>query len=93
MTDAQEYLDGDAAAALLGVKKATLYAYVSRGLLQSYKQGVGRKRLYRRADIEALCVVRPDAAEAEPPVPAAPADDRVLRDVALPEAASWAGDH
>ncbi|HEU4327322.1 MAG TPA: helix-turn-helix domain-containing protein [Roseiflexaceae bacterium] len=93
MTDAQEYLDGDAAAALLGVKKATLYAYVSRGLLQSYKQGVGRKRLYRRADIEALCAVRPDAAEAEPPAPDTPSDDRVLRDVALPEAASWAGDH
>lgn len=95
MTEAQEYLDGDAAAALLGVKKATLYAYVSRGVLQSYKQGVGRKRLYRRADIEALCVVRPDAdtGTTTPSPSVGPIDDRVLRDVALPEAASWAGDH
>ncbi|GAB4207885.1 MAG: hypothetical protein OHK0022_36700 [Roseiflexaceae bacterium] len=96
VTDTQEYLDGDAAAALLGVKKATLYAYVSRGVLQSYKQGVGRKRLYRRADIEALCAVRPDADEPKPApqtAPDNPSGDGVLRDVALPEVASWAGDH
>ena len=48
--DSIEYLDVDEAAALLSVKKATLYAYVSRGLLRSFRQGVGRKRLYRRAD-------------------------------------------
>ncbi|MFL5803475.1 MAG: helix-turn-helix domain-containing protein [Roseiflexaceae bacterium] len=82
-----EYLDGDEAAALLGVKKATLYAYVSRGLIRSYKQRVGRKRLYRRADIEALRTIRPSAAAPQD------AEGRVLYDVDLPDATSWAGDH
>ena len=49
-----EYMDAGEAAAMLSVKKATLYAYVSRGVLRSYKQGVGRKRLYRRAEVELL---------------------------------------
>ena len=81
------YLEVDEAAALLGVKKATLYAYVSRGLLRSYRQGVGRKRLYRRAEVEALRAIRPSEA------PTPDGDDRVLRDVELPDAESWAGDH
>jgi citrate synthase len=81
-----DYLDVDEAAAQLGVKKATLYAYVSRGRLRSYRQGIGRKRLYRRGDIEALRAVR--ASEA-----ASAADDRVARDVELPDAESWASDH
>ncbi|MBV8055203.1 MAG: helix-turn-helix domain-containing protein, partial [Deltaproteobacteria bacterium] len=42
------------AAAQLGVKLGTLYAYVSRGWLKSYRRRVGREALYRRADIEAL---------------------------------------
>lgn len=82
-----EYLDVDEAAGLLGVKKATLYAYVSRGLLRSYRQEVGRRRLYRRADVEALRTIR--SSEAAPP----DADERVVRDVDLPSASSWAGDH
>jgi citrate synthase len=85
--DDVEYLDVDEAARLLGVKKATLYAYVSRGVLQSFRQGVGRKRLYRREEVEALRVVRPS----DDPLP--PADDGVLRDVVLPAAESWAGEH
>ena len=85
--DSIEYLDVDEAAALLSVKKATLYAYVSRGLLRSFRQGVGRKRLYRRADVEALRTIRPSEATLEQD------DDGVLRDVDLPDAASWAGDH
>lgn len=96
MIESSEFLDVEAAAALLGVKKATLYAYVSRGLLRSYKQGFGRKRLYRRADIEALRTIQPsDAPAPAAPSHPAPADqsDRVLRDVDLPEAADWAGDH
>ena len=84
--DGVEYLDVDEAARLLGVKKATLYAYVSRGVLQSFRQGVGRKRLYRREEVEALRVVRPS----DGPVPA---DDGVLRDVVLPAVESWAGEH
>jgi excisionase family DNA binding protein len=42
------------AAGRLGVKPATLYAYVSRGVLKSYREGTKRQRLYRRADVEAL---------------------------------------
>jgi len=36
------------------VKPATLYAYVSRGILKSYRQGTKRRRLYRRSEVEAL---------------------------------------
>ena len=50
----EEYLTVDEAAQLLDVKPATLYAYVSRGILKSYKQGMKRQRLYRRAEVEAL---------------------------------------
>jgi citrate synthase len=85
--DGVEYLDVSEAATLLRIKKATLYAYVSRGLLRSYRQGVGRKRLYRRADLESLRTIRPS--EAAP----GDVDDGVVRDVDLPDAASWAGDH
>lgn len=97
-----EYLEVDEAAGLLGVKKATLYAYVSRGLLHSFRQTVGRRRLYRRSDIEALREVRPsdeppaaapDRPSPTPALPAFPDDDRVQRDVTLPDAASWAGEH
>jgi len=42
------------AAQQLGVKLGTLYAYVSRGWLRSYRRKVGRQALYRRADVEAL---------------------------------------
>ena len=47
-------LTADEAAKRLGVKLGTLYAYVSRGWLKSYRRKVGRQALYRRADIEAL---------------------------------------
>jgi excisionase family DNA binding protein len=87
LIDGVEYLDVDEAAGLLGVKKATLYAYVSRGTLQSFRQGVGRKRYYRRGDVEALCSVRPTDESIQVD------DDNVLRDVTLPDAASWAGEH
>ena len=42
----EEYLTVEEASERLGVKPATLYAYVSRGVLQSYRQGRGRHRLY-----------------------------------------------
>jgi citrate synthase len=57
--EGEEYLTGDEAATLLGVKRETLYAYVSRGLLRSYRQGIKRQRLYRRAEIEALLRLAP----------------------------------
>jgi citrate synthase len=63
------------AAGVLGVKLGTLYAYVSRGWLRSYRRKVGRKALYRRDDIEALRgVVAPE---------------RGRRGRSLPPATSW----
>lgn len=49
----QSLISASEAAALLGVRPATLYAYVSRGLLRS-EPGPGRESLYRRADLLAL---------------------------------------
>ena len=54
IVEGEEYLTVDEAAQLMGVKAATIYAYVSRGILQSYRQGMRRQRLYRRAEIEGL---------------------------------------
>ena len=47
-------ITAEEAAAQLGVKLGTLYAYVSRGWLRSYRRRVGRQALYRREDIDAL---------------------------------------
>jgi citrate synthase len=49
-----DYLSARDAAGLLGVKLPTLYAYASRGLVQSVPAGRGRSRAYRRADLERL---------------------------------------
>jgi citrate synthase len=68
-------LTASEAAGALGVKLNTLYAYVSRGWLKSYRRKVGRQALYRRDDIEALRgVVAPE---------------RGRRGRSLPHAASW----
>jgi excisionase family DNA binding protein len=63
--DGEEYLRVDEAARLLGVKRATLYAYVSRGVLRSYRQGIKRQRLYRRSEIESLLRLAPSGATAD----------------------------
>ena len=55
----EEYLTLDEAAQLLDVKPATLYAYVSRGIIRSYRQGIKRQRLYRRAEVESLLRLAP----------------------------------
>jgi len=52
--DGEQYLTGEETASLLGIKRETLYAYVSRGYLRSYRQGIKRQRLYRRAEVEDL---------------------------------------
>src|SRR5438552_14386668 len=57
--EGEKYLDGDEASNLLGVKMSTLYTYVSRGILRSYKQGIKRQRLYKQAELEALLRLRP----------------------------------
>ena len=76
----EEYLTADEACALLGIKAATLYAYVSRGMLASYRQGIRRRRLYRRSDVERLLQLRPSTA-------AEGARPDVKRDV--PRAEDW----
>lgn len=50
-----DYLDATGAAALLGVSKATLYAYVSRGLIEPRAaEGDSRASLYPRDELERL---------------------------------------
>jgi citrate synthase len=51
---AGQTLSAREAAALLGVKLPTLYAYVSRGLVRSTPAPRGRARRYRREDVERL---------------------------------------
>ena len=55
----ESYLSAAEACEALGVKPATLYAYVSRGVLKSYRQGIKRERLYRRADLQRALHLRP----------------------------------
>ena len=49
----QEFVSAAEAVSRLGVTRATLYAYVSRGLVRSVP-GRGRKRLYASEDIDRL---------------------------------------
>lgn len=65
-----EFLTAREAAELLGVKLSTVYAYTSRGLVQSVPGGRGRSRRYRRSDLERLCARR-DARAGHGPVAAA----------------------
>ena len=59
--DGEPYLTGEEAATALGIKRETLYAYVSRGVLRSYRQGIKRQRLYRQADVERLMQLTPSS--------------------------------
>ena len=80
----ETYLDGGEACHLLGVKVSTLYTYVSRGVLRSYKQGIKRQRLYKRAELEALIQLRPST----DPLPATQAGQAAgERDI--PSAEDW----
>jgi citrate synthase len=64
-----DLVTGAEAAALLGVKRETLYAYASRGLVRSVPGEGGRSRLYARADLERL-KARSDARSGHGPVAA-----------------------
>lgn len=79
--DGEEYVTVEEAARLLGVKRETLYAYVSRGLLRSYRQGIKRQRLYRRAEVEGLLRLEPSAGRGSR-----------RRRVEIPPAESWIRD-
>jgi citrate synthase len=70
IVDGVEFLTAREAAARLGVKVETLYAYASRGRVRSYRRGVGRARLYRADEIAALMRIQPD----QPPAHLVPAD-------------------
>lgn len=59
LMNGEEYLTADETCNLLGVKAATLYTYVSRGVLQSYRQGMKRQRLYKRSQVEHLLEFKP----------------------------------
>ena len=89
--EGEQYLDGDEASNFLGVKVSTLYAYVSRGILKSYKQGIKRQRLYKQSELEALLRLRPGDA----PSPANPAKTAGSEDAAakkpgdIPLAEDW----
>ncbi|MEM8590018.1 MAG: citrate synthase family protein [Pseudomonadota bacterium] len=48
------FLTAEEAAAELNVSRATLYAYVSRGLIRSEPRAHSRKRLYRAEDVRRL---------------------------------------
>ncbi|WP_067507260.1 citrate synthase [Actinoplanes sp. TFC3] len=47
-------LTTDDVARVLGVKKATVYAYVSRGLLASRRHGGGKESVFRETDVRAF---------------------------------------
>ena len=84
--DGDEFLTVEEAAARLGIKPASLYAYVSRGVIRSYRQGIKRQRLYRRAEVEALLRVAP----AGGPAPVSPAPpDRTARASAASPTSRW----
>lgn len=64
-----EWLSGAEAAAFLGVKRETLYAYVSRGEVRSEPGAGGRGKRYRREDLARL-KARSDARAGHGPVAA-----------------------
>src|SRR5437870_34823 len=49
-----EWIDAASAAERLGVKTATLYAYVSRGVLRRRHSADGRRSLFDPAEVEEL---------------------------------------
>jgi citrate synthase len=74
----EEYLTVDEAAARLGVKPATLYAYVSRGVLRSYRRGTQRQRLYRGAELDSLRRLQPSGGPS--PAPEIPLAESWIRE-------------
>jgi citrate synthase len=60
-------LTTDEVARRLGVKPATVYAYVSRGLLSSERNADGKASLFREAEVEAFAAGRRRAAPDDSP--------------------------
>jgi excisionase family DNA binding protein len=84
----EEYLSAEETCGLLGVKAATLYAYVSRGVLTSYRQGMKRQRLYKRSQVEGLLELKPGGNAKAAPVSPADAGPEAGRSE-VPLAESW----
>lgn len=57
--EGRQYYTAEEACRVLDVKLSTLYSYVNRGLITSYRQGIRRQRLYRRDEIDGLLSVTP----------------------------------
>lgn len=94
--DGINYLAVDEVCGLLDVKPATIYAYVSRGVLQSYKQGIKRQRLYREDEIHRLLIIRPPEQTAKPVTsqptqPLLPPESATISQASspLPDASAW----
>lgn len=49
-----EYINSAEAMSLLGVRRETLYTYVSRGLIKTVRAAGTKLKLYRKADVEKL---------------------------------------
>jgi excisionase family DNA binding protein len=81
----EKFLNGREASLLLGVKLPTLYTYVSRGVLRSYRQGIKRQRLYKQAEVEALLQLRPSSSSMLP-------SGNDTQDGELPHAEDWVPD-
>jgi excisionase family DNA binding protein len=104
--DGDVYLDVREASERLGVKPETLYAYVSRGLIKSYRQGVRRRRLYLAHEIELLLALQPSKSDttpessvaatatepSEPREASTPPRSAAAADGELPAADSWAAE-
>ncbi len=87
LMNGEEYLTADETCSLLGVKAATLYTYVSRGVLQSYRQGMKRQRLYKRSQVEHLLELKPSGSAATTPEVGTGAAASLQSEVPLAE--SW----
>lgn len=94
--DGERYLEADEAAQRLGVKPETLYAYVSRRRLRSFRRAVGRGRLYLERDIDRLLSLLPNRirgdAAPSPEVEAGRAEAPVPDETPLPQADAWAAE-
>jgi citrate synthase len=79
----ESYLNGQEASSFLGVKVSTLYAYVSRGIIKSYQQGIKRQRLYKQTELEALLLLRSSTDQV---------DSAPVQATELPYASDWMSD-
>lgn len=80
MVDTDQYLSSVKAAEFLGVSVPTLYAYVSRGLVESLPGDSGRERLYRLSELRKLRDSRAKTRDTSPglvPVPVARIETRL----------------